>query len=115
MSNLNGREGASIPVVEMRIRAMGEEVISAVMLRADEIAERVRLEVERTVKNFDFESYVRSETEAALRRFMTEGAGHDAVCDLAFELGDVALSRILKRIALARSTRIACRKQGKKS
>lgn len=92
---MSGREGASIPVVEMRIRAMGEHVISHVMLMADDIADRVKTQVEATVKNFDFDSYVRSETEEFLRKYMTEGAGGDAVRDLAATLGEKALNKIL--------------------
>lgn len=89
--------GASIPLVEMRIRAMGEQVTHAVALHAEEIAERVRAQVAATVQNFNFESYVRSETEDFLRKYMTEGAGGDAVRDLAARLGDKALDKILKQ------------------
>lgn len=94
---MSGHKGASIPIVELRIQAMGEHIITAVALRADEIAERVRSAVEHTVKHFDFESYVREETESFLRTYMSDGAGGDAVRDLAAELGESALNKILKR------------------
>ena len=87
----------SIPIIEMHIRAMGEHVIHATALMAEEISARVAAEVNRTVKNFDFESYVRSETEDALRSYMTEGGGHDVVVELANSLGEKALDKILKK------------------
>ena len=93
---MNSREGVSIPVVELRIRAMGEQIISSVALMADEISYRVAEQVKRVVDEFDFESYVRSETEIFLRQYISEGAGGDAVRDLAAKLGDDALNKILK-------------------
>lgn len=93
---MSGHEGASIRIVELRIRAMGEHIISAVMLQAEQISDRVKTAVTHTVDNFDFESYVRSETEAFLREYMTTGEGGDAVRDLAASLGEKALNRIIK-------------------
>ena len=87
---------SSPPVVELQIRAMGEIITSQVALMAAEISDRVAHAVEQTVVNFDFESYVRSETEIFLREYMTEGAGGDAVRDIAQGLGQAALSKMFK-------------------
>lgn len=94
---MRDHEGASIPIVEFRIRAMGEHINHVIMLRAEEIAERVRAAVTATVENFNFESYVRSETENFLRHYMTEGAGGDAIRELAEKLGEQGLNKILRK------------------
>ena len=96
VTGMTDHNGESIPIVELRIRAMGEHIISHVALMADDIAARVAEQVKHTVDAFDFESYVRSETEQFLRGYVTDGAGGEAIRDLAAKLGEDALTHILR-------------------
>ena len=90
------REDMQIPVVELKIRALGEEIVHATSLHADEIVDRIAHAVKTTVETFNFEKYVHYETERALEAYMTDGPGGEAIRDMAFKLGEQILNEKLK-------------------
>jgi hypothetical protein len=87
-------------MAELRVRGMGEEMISAIGVHATEIADRMQNAVRKAIADFNFDAFIEAKANKALEDYVNSPEGKAQVDKIFKEAIRLRLMQYIRTLEL---------------